>query len=136
MKTKKIISVLSLTFGLLVSVCAFTACGSDDDGNNDSSSNPLVGTWYTETIEKGEVEYTEITYNANFTCTWREYESDRKTVVDTDEGSYKVDGNKLSIWWESEKKYWDEDGPWTTTFTISGNKMTTSEGGGTIWTKK
>ena len=117
---------------MLVSSFAFTACGSDDEDNNDSSSNPLVGTWYTETIEKGEVEYTEITYNANFTCTWREYKSDRKTVVDTDEGSYKVDGNKLSIWWKIE----GNDEPWTTTFTINGNKMTTTEGGGTIWTKK
>ena len=46
--------------------------------------------------------------------------------------SDKVDGNKLYIWWESEEEY----GPWSTTFTISGNTMTTTEGGGTTWTRK
>jgi hypothetical protein len=106
-----------------------TSCSkSDDDGG--SSSNPLVGTWYTEGEEKGYPTYEEITYNANNTCTWRDYKSDKTTIKETDSGTYKVDGNKLSIWWSGSST------PWTTTFSISGNKMTTSEGGGTVWTKK
>ena len=34
MKTKKFISMMSLTLGLLVSVFAFTACGSLDDSES------------------------------------------------------------------------------------------------------
>lgn len=135
MNTKKFISVLSLTLGLFVSMFAFTACGSDDD-NNETSSNPIVGTWWVENTSKGYIKYTEITYNADLTCTWREYEQDRTTLKRSDTGKYKVEGSTLSIWWNSEKKYWEEDGPWTTIFTISGNKMTTTEAGGTTWTKK
>ena len=123
-------SILSLLFGLLVSVALFTACGGDDDDNGGSSSNPLVGTWYTEGEEKGYPTYEEITYNANNTCTWRDYKSDKTTIKETDSGTYKVDGNKLSIWWSGSST------PWTTTFSISGNKMTTTEGGGTTWTRK
>lgn len=129
---KKLISILSLTVGLLVSVAAFTACSSsDNDEGGSSSSSSIVGTWYTEGVEKGQPTYTEITYNADLTCTWRDYKSDKTTIKDTDSGKYKVEGNKLSIWWNS-----DHGDVWTTTFTISGNKMTTTEGGGTVWTKK
>jgi len=128
-------SFLSLLLGLFVCVTVFSACGGDDD-NGGSSSNSIVGTWYTEGVEKGNPTYSEITYNADNTCTWRDYKSDKTTIKESDRGKYKVEGNKLSIWWESEKKYWDTDGPWTTIFTISGNKMTTTEGGGTTWTKK
>jgi major membrane immunogen (membrane-anchored lipoprotein) len=122
-------SFLSLLMGLFVCMLVLTSCSkSDDDGG--SSSNPLVGTWYTEGEEKGYPTYEEITYNANNTCTWRDYKSDKTTIKETDSGTYKVDGNKLSIWWSGSST------PWTTTFSISGNKMTTSEGGGTVWTKK
>lgn len=129
---KKTFFFMSLLLGLCVSV-AFTACGSDDD--DDASSNPLVGTWCTENVTKGKLVYTEITYNKDLTCTWREYRSGRTTVSDSDTGTYKVEGNKLSIWWESEREYWVE-GPWTTIFSISGDKMTTTEANGTVWTKK
>ena len=128
---KKLISILSLTVGLLVSVVAFTACSSDNDESGSSSLSSIVGTWYTEGVEKGQPTYTEVTYNADLTCTWRDYKSDKTTIKETDSGKYKVEGNKLSIWWNS-----DHGDVWTTTFTISGNKMTTTEGGGTVWTKK
>ena len=113
----------------------FTSCGNDDNDDG-SSSNPLVGTWFTESEDHGELEYTEITYNKDLTCTWQCYSSDRTTLKESDTGTYKVEGNKLSIWWESEREYWKEDGPWTTTFSISGNKMTTTESNGVVWTKK
>jgi hypothetical protein len=135
MKQLRFIGVALLT--VLMSV-SFSACSSsdDDDDNGGSSSNPIVGTWYTEGEEKGYSTYTEITYNADYTCTWREYNSDKTTIKESDSGKYKVEGSTLSIWWNSEKKYWDTDGPWTTIFTISGNKMTTTEAGGTTWTRK
>ena len=116
--------------GLFMSVFAFTACGSDDDDNG-STNNPLVGTWYTEVFK-----YTEVTFNADFTCTRREYAPGSTTaIIDSDTGTYEIKGNKLSIWWESERKFWN-NGPWTTTFSISGKKMTTTEGDGIVWTKK
>ena len=135
MKTKKFFTVLSLTLGLLVSSLAFMACGSDDD---DNSSNPLVGTWWVATVDanSGVTVYTEITYNADMTCSWKEYRGNRDEPSSYDTGTYKIDGNILAIWWNREKEYWDEDGPWTTTFSITGNKMTTTEGKGTVWTKK
>jgi ABC-type glycerol-3-phosphate transport system substrate-binding protein len=65
MKTKKFISMLSLALGLLVSAFAFTACGSDDEENNDSSTNTLFGTWRAEVEEKGEIQYWEFTINSD-----------------------------------------------------------------------
>ena len=120
-------SFLSLLFGLFVCMSVLTSCSKDDD---DSSSNSIVGTWYTESEPKGYLQVEEITYNSDGTCTYRRYKSDRTTINDTDSGTYKVEGNKLSIWWAGSST------PWTTTFSINGNKMTTSENGGTIWTKK
>ena len=134
MKKKSLFVMLAMMMATALSI-GFTSCSSDDDDDNSSSS--LVGTWYIEGIDHGELEYTEITYNKDLTCTYRCYSSDRTTLKESDTGTYKVEGNKLSIWWESEREYWKEDGPWTTIFSISGNKMTTTEGyGGGVWTKK
>lgn len=117
-------SFLSLLLGLFVCMSVLTSCSkSDDDGG--SSSNSIVGTWYTEAYS-----YEEITYNSDGTCTYRRYKSDHTTIRDTDSGTYKVEGNKLTIWWASSSS------PWTTTFSINGNKMTTSEDGGIVWTRK
>lgn len=123
----KRISILSLLMGLFVCVSVFTSCSKDDD--NDSSSNPIVGTWYTESEPKGYLQYEEITYNSDGTCTYRRYKSDKTTISDTDSGTYKVEGNKLTTVWADGEIF-------TTTFSISGNKMTTSENGGTTWFKK
>ena len=127
MKAIRLIGVALLT--VLMSV-SFSSCSKSDDDNGGSSSNPLVGTWYTEGVEKGSPTYTEITYNADYTCTWRDYKSDKTTIKESESGKYKVEGSTLSIWWSGSST------PWTTTFSISGNKMTTSEAGGTVWTKK
>lgn len=122
---KKTISIFSLLFGMLMSVSFLTACGDDD---NDS----IVGTWYIVTEDHGVDEYTEVTFSADGTCSRREYKADRTTLTEADWGTYKTEGNVLSIWWDSEKGY----GAWSVTFSISGNKMTTSEGGGSVWTRK
>lgn len=128
---KKLGFMMSLMLGLFVSVCALTACSSDDDDDK-STSNPLVGTWYSDS----ENQYAEITFKADYTCTSREYNSDRTKIEYSDRGTYEIAGNTLSIWWESAKSNWDKEGPWTTIFTISGNKMTTTENNGVVWTKK
>ena len=129
---KKTISFLSLLFGLFVCVTLFSACGGDDDKDAPPSTNPIVGTWWIENESKGYKYYTEITYNADNTCTWSRYryEGDTKNLIDSKTGTYKIDGNQLSILYKGSDK------PWSTTFTISGNIMTTTEGGGSTWTRK
>ena len=128
----KKLSILSLLFGLFVCVTVFCACGGDGDKDAPSSTNPIVGTWYIENESKGYKYYTEITYNADNTCTWSRYryEGDTKNLIDSKTGTYKIDGNQLSILYKGSDK------PWSTTFTISGNIMTTTEGGGSTWTRK
>ena len=129
---KKSLSVLSLLFGLFVCVTVFSACGGDDDKDAPPSTNPIVGTWYIENESKGYRYYYEMTYNADNTCTWLRYryEGDTKNLIDSKSGTYKIDGNQLSILYKGSDK------PWSTTFTISGNIMTTTEGGGSTWTRK
>lgn len=129
---KKTISIMSLLLGLFVCLPLLTACGNDDDDGDGSLSNALIGTWYVVSDNEKSDPYTEITFLEDNTCQWRAYLADRNTLTDSDWGTYKVAGNTLSIWWESEKGY----GPLTWTFSIKGNKMTTSEGGGTVWTRK
>ena len=133
---KKSVISLSLILGLFMSSFAMMACNGDDDEEK-SLSYLLVGTWYVWHYADGDWnhdEYTEITFNKDFTCTSLNKEwYDNETIVNSDKGIYNVEGNKLSIWWNSEK---DEDGPWTTVFTIKGNKMITTEADGTTWTKK
>lgn len=129
---KKSLSILSLLFGLFVCVTLFSACGGDDDKDTPSSTNPLVGTWYVENESKGYRYYTELTFNADYTCTWwrYRYEGDSKNLIDSKTGTYKIDGNRYYIYFSDQEK------PSTKTFTINGNKMITSEAGGTTWTKK
>ena len=99
MKTKNFITVLSLTLGLLVSAFAFTACGSDDNDNNGTSSNPLVGTWRAEKEEKGVMQYWEMTFNANYTFTYKEYNKDDNNIIhDSGSGKYElVSSNTVRI---------------------------------------
>lgn len=86
---KKFISILSLTIGLLVSVATFTACSSSDDEKGSTSSNPLVGTWRAEVEEKGELQYWEFTFNANFSWSSIEYNKEDKKIHATNSGTYK-----------------------------------------------
>ena len=129
----KKLSILSLLFGLFVCVTLFSACGGDDDDDNGSSSNPIVGTWWVEKESKGQLKYTEMTFEKDMTFTWREYIKDSSgnlTLNISDSGTYYTSEGVLYTTWkkqstQSRKKY-----------TISGNKMTTDEAGGTTWTKK
>lgn len=103
----------------------------NNGGNSEVSSNPLVGTWYIEKESKGYKYYYELTYNADYTCKWwrYRYEGDNKNLIDSKSGTYKIDGDQLTIIYDGET-------PSTKTFTVSGNTMTTSEAGGSTWTKK
>ena len=88
---KKTISFLSLLFSLFVCVTAFSACGGDDDNKKESpASNPLVGTWRAEVVEKGEQQYWDLTFNADFSWSVLEYNKEDKTIIhNSDGGTYK-----------------------------------------------
>ena len=127
---KKTISILSLILSLLVSTMAFTACGSDDDDNN-SPSNPLIGTWYFENdnVYHDHTNYTEMSFFEDMTFTYRVYTLDRNTLIRYDKGTYIIEGDILWTTWE---KYSSPP----RRFRVEGNKLITDEGGETIWTKK
>lgn len=113
-----------LLLALLAATITFTACSSDDD-NEKQGNTKIVGTWTTNT--DGYTD--EIRFLSNGTC----YEN-----IPADEyrytGSYKLNGNKLTIrWtkgesWNSCTKSWetDDEEPETVVITIgiNGNKLT------------
>lgn len=102
---KKTISILSLLLGLFVCVPLLTACGDDDD--DDSLKYSLIGTWYSYNYENAP--YTELNFLEENICYKRKYQSDRTTLKEKDEGTYKVKGNSLRIWWDSDqKKAWGQ----------------------------
>lgn len=123
MKKMNYSSVLSIISVLVVSF-TFSACGSDDNDNNDSVSNPLVGTWRAEIKEKGEVQFWDLTFNANYTCSYLEHNKFNDKVHDLRVGTYEIiSGNILRTTMDSD--YYHEKGKTATTrFVITdGNKL-------------
>lgn len=86
-----------LFVGLMCIMSLLSCSSSSNDEGDKTPANPLIGTWYTEGEEKGQATYTETTYNADLTCTLRDYKSDRTTIKESDSGKYQVNGNKLTI---------------------------------------
>lgn len=123
---------MSLLLGLVCVVTVFSACGGDDD---DESSNPLVGTWWIRYIEKGKYHsYEELTFNADLTCSVNEYNEDGELKLSySDKGTYKIDGDYLTIWWNKS-----DNKPYTRAFSVKGNQLIFPSDGTTdgIWTKK
>lgn len=136
---KKSLSIVIIMLFVMTTVVFLTACSSDDGDKNPS----IVGTWYVEnTYDPGTdyetTEYAEITYKKDGTLTgyWKRTYKDGNVDTETDAGRYDIINDILRIWWDSEEEENLTEGPWTATFSINGNKMTTSENGGTVWTRK
>ena len=128
MKTARAIGMAVLT----VVVCSLlAACSSDDDEDGGNVNSAIVGTWYAT----DDGDYIEWIFNSDGSCGYKEYEADKKTISWYDMGTYKLVDNILSIWWESERRYWDE-GPWSAIVNIQGKTMTTSENESLVWKKK
>lgn len=137
---KQLFQFFGMMLGIMFLTTSFSACSSDDDDDKNPS---IVGTWYVEqVIDAGtEYEYTsysEITYKKDGTVSgyWKDTYKDGRVSTETDRGRYEVIKDVLNIWWESEAEENEAEGPWTCTFTINGNKMTTSENEGIVWTRK
>ncbi len=141
-KMKKMLKFFDMMLCVMFMAVVFSACSNDDDDDKNPS---IVGTWYVEkTYDVGTsyeyTSYAEITYGKNGMATgyWKDTYKNGETEIETDKGRYEVVNDVLRIWWEDDSDDGDDEdeGPWTTTFKISGNKMTTSENGGTVWTRK
>ena len=123
---KKTLRMIGMMLCAILMVAGLNACSNDDD---DEKNPSIVGTW--ETVAGGKT--TQLTFKPDRTCFWKEWQTGQPGDFDTDSGRYDTTEDVLSIWWDSEA---DEPEPWTCTFVITGNKMTTSENGGTTWTRK
>lgn len=125
---KKLGFMMSLMLGLFVSVCALTACSSDDDGDGNAS---LYGTWCYQ-YESDDIVFCEMTLNENRTFSFRRYCSGNHFDT-TETGTYKIDGEKLYLYWNG-----DDANPDVSTFKIRGNKayITDSDGETFVATKK
>lgn len=138
-KMKKLLKFSDMMLCVMFMAIVLSACSSDDDDDKNPS---IVGTWYIEKLHNvGTIyeytEYTEITFEKNGIVTgyWKETYKDGKTQIETDKGRYDVVKDVLRIWWDMDTEN-NNDEPWTGTFSISGTTMTTSENGGTVWTRR
>lgn len=121
---KKFLSILSLLFGLFLCVTVFSACSKDSDNND--PSNPLVGTWRAEVESKGEWQYWDITFNADFTYSTIQYNKDDSSDINWKQtGTYEIiEGNIIRTVSDSEYNHHPKGEVWTSEFKITdGNKL-------------
>lgn len=86
---------------LTVLMCVgFSSCSKSDDDNG--SSNPLVGTWRAEIEEKGDLQYWEVTFNADFSWSTIEYNIEDKYVHRLVGGTYKFMDDTTILFTNSE----------------------------------
>lgn len=92
---------------LIAATITFSACSSDDD-DDDVSTSSLVGKWYAE----DEVYGCEFQFNANGTLTYIETMLDATTSKVRDSGTYKLDGNKLTLHWTKSETWSNYSQQW------------------------
>ncbi len=119
--TEMVLVILMNSFTLL-------SCSNNDD---DSPVDLLIGTWYIEKYDelKGG-KYTEMEFNADKTFYWREFKTDRVTLLDSFFGTYQVndDGNTIYTYRNGR-----QDNPYIMAFRIVNNNMITKDG---TWYRK
>ena len=118
-----------LLMALIAATITFSACSSDDDDDKVSTSS-LVGKWYAEDEGYG----CEFQFNADGTLTYIETMLDAPTSKVRDSGTYKLDGNKLTLYWAKSETWSNYSQQWvvddTNTETavvrisLKGNKLT------------
>ena len=85
----------------------FAACSDDDD------DNPIVGTWRSEVDNYGYSD--SYTFNADGSGIWQEFKDGKQ--IDSESFKYSLDGDKITFTWSDGETY-------TSTFSISGNRLT------------
>lgn len=96
-----------LLVALIAATITFSACSSDDDDDKVSTSS-LVGKWYAEDDGYG----CEFQFNANGTLTYIETMLDAPTSKVRDSGTYKLDGNKLTLYWAKSETWSNYSQQW------------------------
>lgn len=96
-----------LLMALIAATITFSACSSDDDDDKVSTSS-LVGKWYAEDEGYG----CEFQFNADGTLTYIETMLDAQTSKVRDSGTYKLDGNKLTLHWTKSKTWSNYSQQW------------------------
>lgn len=89
-----------LLMALIAATITFSACSSDDDDDKVSTSS-LVGKWYAEDEGYG----CEFQFKADGTLTYIETRLDAPTSKVRDSGTYKLDGNKLTLHWTKSETW-------------------------------
>ena len=146
MKKNQLYGILGLLLGLM---CTFSlaSCGDDDDNDNNATpSNSIVGTWaFTEEYSEGEwyMKHSIIyqfkndgTFTQSMVHTQGEVGKQAQNNEEGEQlyGTYKVDGNKLTLinkglrYKNYETGNWEDspnEQPWETTykFEVSGNTL-------------
>ena len=111
---KKNFYYLSLVFGVMAGLMFFTACSSDDE---ESPSNPLVGTWRAEVTSKGQLRYWDLTFTSDYKFSYIDTYVDTGELCEEDYGTYTVKNDTVTI---------NAHGFGTSTFNISGDGLTFS----------
>lgn len=96
-----------LLMALIAATITFSACSSDDDDDKVSTSS-LVGKWYAEDEGYG----CEFQFNADGTLTYIETMLDAPTSKVRDSGTYKLDGNKLTLHWTKSETWSNYSQQW------------------------
>lgn len=96
-----------LLMALIAATITFSACSSDDDDDKVSTSS-LVGKWYAEDKGYG----CEFQFNADGTLTYIETMLDAQTSKVRDSGTYKLDGNKLTLHWTKSETWSNYSQQW------------------------
>lgn len=96
-----------LLMALIAATITFSACSSDDDDDKVSTSS-LVGKWYAEDEGYG----CEFQFNADGTLTYIETMLDAATSKVLDSGTYKFDGNKLTLHWTKSETWSNYSQQW------------------------
>ena len=96
-----------LLMALIAAIITFSACSSDDDDNKISTSS-IIGKWYAEDEGYGG----EFEFNAGGRLTFVEAMLDAPTSKVRDSGTYKLDGNKLTLQWTKSETWSNYSQQW------------------------
>ena len=119
---KSIKYLVVMTFAVLLSV----SCNSDDDAATNDNDQALVGTWEATEVDEDIEFHTNVTFNANQTGTLvLETTFGGETETETHAFTWSTSGNQLTMKVNGQS-------PETSTYSISGNKLTISDEDGVV----